>query len=175
MKRYRTHAAVVAALSLVLSVAGTTLAADPATQSGNTSETLEVPYSISLTVPASIAYPGGKNLNSASVALTGISTDSAGGMTIKMKVNAGGAGKITPGSRQTGSVSTTGTGLVGDDGATPAEMGNATTDAGAWTLATASGPVSSGSTATFMSRVDASAYAPGSYTGTLTFTATTLP
>ena len=57
MKRYRTLAALVAALSLVLSVAGTTLAAS---QSSSASESLTINSTISLVgVPASLSYGSG--------------------------------------------------------------------------------------------------------------------
>lgn len=163
--------AVLGALFLSLTLAGPTLAVST---SGSTSETLTIASTISMTVPASVSYPGGKIVNTAPVSLSNIQTDNATGLTVLMTVNAAGSLKITPASRaMTGPVVTAG--CQGSGAVTSHAAGYFVDGTTTATVVGDSGPNGSPCTSAWTASVDATTYLAGAFTGTLSFTATTNP
>lgn len=157
----------IASLALAGILALTAVAPVAAAETGGTtSETLDIAATISMTVPASIAYTQGKALNTANVTLSNLSTDNPSGMSVSIKVNADGAGKIPVASRSFQDGPTAGTWVQTASTAVP----SSTTEAGILYYS-ANNP--SVTTVTFASKVNASAFAPGSYTGSLIFRAYT--
>lgn len=167
MKTNIRKAAATVALALALVIPGSALAAD---SNGSTPESLDIAASISMTVPASVAYTQGKALNSTDVTVTGISTDNPTGLAVTLTVNDSGAGLITRSTRSLGAVS-------GGNGGWILEPAKASPFSDGGTervdLATSTAPNASPVSITFASKVNASAYNPGSFTGSLNFRART--
>ena len=160
MNLRRSIAASVAALSLVLALAVSPVAA--VSTGGTTTESLSIPSAISFTAPASVTYSGVKLQMSAVLNLTA-STDNGAGMTITVLANADGVGKIQRVDRVFNQ--TVGGGLTTVGSLSPFNEFPGL-------VAESSAPVASG-TITVTSFVFANAYAPGEYTGTLVFVAAT--
>lgn len=161
----RTRSIVLAA-ALALALPGSTLAAST---SGSSPESLSVAATISMVVPASIAYTG-TGTQTAAVSISGLDTNNPTGLAVTATVNATGAGKITPASRSLSAV-TVGSGWTGS-AANPAPW---STGSEAVTLATYPANAPAAKTISFTSSVNASAYAPGAFTGSMNFTAITNP
>lgn len=70
--------------------------ASAATSSGATAETLTIPATVSMVVPATTTYDASYN---ASIALTNVQTNATSGAKIQFKVNAAAAGKLDPAKR----------------------------------------------------------------------------
>ena len=133
--------------------------------SGSTDESLTVATTITLVAPAAVTYIGPVTDMTALVNVTVVSTTNPTGLALSVASNAAGAGKIDPATRHAD---------------TPTVTGNLT--AWATPLSTSSFPAggniatsnnSGTGSASTLFHVDANNYAPGTYTGTLTFTATT--
>jgi hypothetical protein len=133
--------------------------------SASTDESLTVATLITLTVPASVTYTGPVTDKTVTIAAIVTSTTNPTGLALSVSSNAAGSGLIDPATRWAD---------------TPAVTGNLTAWASPLALGSFPGggniatSASSGSgTASSVFHVNANAYAPGVYTGTLTFTATT--
>jgi len=176
VKRYRTVVAVVAALSLVLSVAGTTLAAS---QSSTAAETLTVGSQVSVTnVPASLSY--GSTIGGATLSANlnvEMSTNHPTGVTLTLDASdltRSGGGTIASTNRlftfaRNNSPFPSGITETHADGSEWSYTGSPTT------IASSSGPIGPANYAV-VSKVFVPADAtPGDYAGTLTFTVATNP
>jgi hypothetical protein len=131
--------------------------------SGSTDESLTVATLITLVAPAAVTYSGPVTDMTALVNVTVVSTTNPTGLALSVHSNAAGADKIDPASRSADLSTTTGN-------LTP-WGGGALVFPGGGNIASSA---SSGTgTASTLFHVNANAYAPGVYTGTLTFTATT--
>lgn len=152
------------ALAAALALPASTLAA-----TGTTSESgVSVLATISMTVPASVVYSGGP-IWTTSVAVTGVSTNTAAGGTVTMTTSnlVSGGNTILTTKRAMGTPTQGGN---WNAGAAHAAGYFASTATSAVILTTTDQGLSV-SSATFNMTVDATGAAVGSYTGTLTFTA----
>jgi len=159
--------ATILTLAVALALPASTFAAS---SSGTTTESFSIASTISLTVPASITYAGSAADEAADVALTAAS-DNPSGMSVKVDVNVNGAGKIVDSTRSISSITVTGA---------TAGIGTSSWPEGYIVAGTPAQIISStnaepGFSATVPFHVDASGYVPGSYTGSLSFVASTNP
>jgi hypothetical protein len=155
-------------LVLTLAFAAPVAATD---STGTTTESLSIAASISMVVPTSIAYIQGKALNTTNVAVTGLTTDNPAGLSVTVAVNTAGSNLIVPASRSLGAVAGGGGGwILEPQKAAPFPNGG---EVERIDLAYAGAPVNSPASINFDSKVNASAYAPGSFTGSLNFKAAT--
>jgi hypothetical protein len=141
-----------------------------ATSSGTTPESLSIAATISMTVPTSVTYTQGKALNSSDITLTNLDTDNPNGLTVKLDVNAAGSGLINPASRSLANgpavAGWTGPGTI----ATPFPNGGSSEQVDVAYYGSNNPSVHS---FTFVSKVNASSWSPGTYTGSLHFVAST--
>jgi len=157
------------ALAGILAVASVTPVLATSTN-GTTPDGLTIPATVSMTVPAGPLTYTSANSWKVNVAITGLATNNQSGMNVKLTVNAAGTGLIAPANRQFKNATQTGwSGSAGTD----TTLGQVT-DTASWTVGN-TGQMPTSATLAFDSIVSTTGMAPGTYTGSLNFVASTNP